>query len=89
MGSRGSTRRSTLYMLAPAVLTIAVVAVFPVARSIYLGFQRVVPAEPSTWVGIANYSTIFRDPDFLDGIRTTALFTASSTGLSFALGLAF
>jgi ABC-type glycerol-3-phosphate transport system permease component len=75
-------------MLAPALLTIAAVALFPIARSIYLGFQRILPNRPASWVGLSNYSTILHDPSFIEAITTTALFTISSAALSFAVGVA-
>ena len=74
-------------MMTPAFVFIGAVALYPIAQSINLSFRGVLPAGTSVYVGLDNYFAVLRDPDFIEAARTTVLFTLSSAGLSFLLGL--
>src|SRR6185503_15716125 len=63
---RQRAERKLAWMLcAPAVIIMALVAVYPIIYAIYLSFQRYdlrFPADQK-WVGLANYSTILSSTD--------------------------
>ena len=82
-GAAGSGR----WMAAPALLAVLAVVVYPLTFSTYYGFRKVLPGVEGEFVGFANYAGLARDPDFVEALSTTALFTAASAGLSCLAGL--
>ncbi len=55
-----------IFMIFPAVCLFALLIVFPVLRTVYLGFTKFnvfIPSE-NEWVGLENYIRIFSDPLF-------------------------
>lgn len=81
-------------LLAPALLFVAAMAVFPLVYSFVLGFREWKLARsvtPGDWVGFQNYWYLLTDdPDFLEAMRVTAVFVVSnvSATLLVALGAA-
>jgi multiple sugar transport system permease protein len=81
-------RRLAYWMILPAVLVIFVIAVYPIAYAIFLSFQKVLPGQPSHWVGIQNYITMFKDPIFHSALLNTIVFTVASVALELVFGMA-
>ena len=70
-----------------ALLIILVVAFFPI-----LYRPRVEPADSTVtgfgpFVGVENYVEMFQNPDFLEGLTNTVIFTVVSVALEFVIGL--
>ena len=80
-------RRTAYYMIAPAVLLIVAIAFFPMIYGVMLSFQEIVPNQPSQWVGLENYRSIFADTDFRTGLLNTSIFTVASVSFEFLFGL--
>jgi multiple sugar transport system permease protein len=64
-------------LIAPAVLLVAAVILYPVVYNVYLSFTHVPlsPAEPITWVGLEHYRTLFSSSEFWAALKTTVVFT--------------
>jgi multiple sugar transport system permease protein len=83
-------RRLGLVLLAPALLVLAVVTVYPVVNVIVLSLQRRVPIFGiAEWIGLAHYAFLMRDPGFWNAARVTLVFVLVSVALELALGLVF
>ena len=81
-------RRAAYYMVLPALLIILVVAFYPVGYSIYLSFFGATINNAGPFVGLQNYTRMFANPEFIEGLTDTAIFTVVSVSLEFVLGLA-
>lgn len=76
--------------VAPMLLAVALVAAWPLARTIAFSFTDAYLSELETWeaIGFANYVALFQDPLWWQAVATTLLFTIVSVGLETMLGLA-
>jgi trehalose/maltose transport system permease protein len=80
-------RRSAYYMVLPSLLIIVVIAFFPILYGIVLSLTDSTVAAFGSFVGVENYVEMFQDPDFLEGLSNTVIFTVVSVALEFILGL--
>lgn len=60
-----------MLFISPAVVGFLVFTLFPLIRSFYLGFTDYNILQPETWVGMDNYSSLFKDEIFLISLRNT------------------
>jgi ABC-type sugar transport system permease subunit len=77
-------------LLAPALLVIALVALYPLGYTLWLSFQQKIIKLPwlqSGWVGLANYRELFAEARFWQALAHTVMFTMVSVSLELALGL--
>lgn len=78
-------------LLAPALLFVAVMALFPLGYSLMLSFREWKLAKSSTagdFVGLSNYTNLLADdPDFFEAIRVTGIFIAADVLLTVAVAL--
>lgn len=92
-GGAGSfTRKRTIYawsFLAPTLLVVAFVALYPLAQTIYLSFTntRFGDAEPARFIGVQNYADLAADGFFRDAVGNTVLFTVITVLIELVLGL--
>jgi trehalose/maltose transport system permease protein len=95
---RGSTRlqrrqtRLAWILLTPSLLIVALVAFYPLGRTVYQSFtnQTFLALEPTKWIGLKNYFGpvgLIHDTVFKDSIITTVKFTVITVGFEFVLGL--
>jgi multiple sugar transport system permease protein len=76
--------------LSPTVLLIVVLMVVPIIMVIGYSFRDNVIVQPeSEFAGLANYAKVLSDPDFLAGLKNTAIFITVSMVAHLVLGLAF
>jgi ABC-type sugar transport system permease subunit len=84
-------RRLAIAFVTPAVAVIALIAIFPLAwtlwNSLHLQDLRM-PWLGHPFVGIDNYVELARDPRFWSSLGHTLFFTAASVSLELVLGLA-
>jgi N,N'-diacetylchitobiose transport system permease protein len=77
-------------MVAPAILGIAVLLLYPLIKSLVLSFQHFRMREliqgNAEWVGFDNYSTILKDSEFWEVVRRTFVFTAINVVLIMVIG---
>ena len=88
---RRSSRRfgqamQALGYIAPALIVILLVIVFPLIYAFYISLQKVSGAS-HTFIGLANYSNILKSDYFWQSTARTLYFTVVSVGLEFLLGL--
>jgi len=86
---RGARRRGLvgwLFVL-PALLMYAVFVLQPLALTIQYSLYRWNGVGPATWVGLANYRTVLRDPDLLGTIVNSFKLVVFFSVVPVSLGL--
>jgi trehalose/maltose transport system permease protein len=88
---RRQTRLAWL-LLTPSLLVVAVVAFYPLGRTVYQSFtnQQFLALEPTKWIGFKNYfgaAGLIHDTVFRDAIVTTVKFTVITVAFEFVLGM--
>jgi multiple sugar transport system permease protein len=73
--------------LAPTVIVLACVVLYPFGSAIVLSFQHKYAGASAKWVGLANYRELFADPVFRKVIWNTIVYTVAAVAIKFALGL--
>jgi ABC-type sugar transport system permease subunit len=64
-----------LTFLAPAVLAAVLLRLWPTVRAFWDSLHNTpLGVEPTHWVGLEQFRTLFTDPDFLNSLKITALF---------------
>jgi N,N'-diacetylchitobiose transport system permease protein len=94
---RGSRPRSAkknlapLWLLTPAGIVIIALTVVPIVFLIVTSFtdfdQRTLFTGAFSWVGLAQYTALFGNPDFWWALLRTVLFTAAMVAGSVAIGM--
>src|SRR5919198_4968049 len=79
-------------LLTPSLLIVALVAFYPLGRTVYQSFtnQTFLALEPTKWIGLKNYfgpAGLIHDTVFKNAIITTVKFTAITVSFEFVLGL--
>jgi len=76
-------------MLIPAIAVVALVAIYPLARTVYQSFtnQQFLALEPTKWIGFKNYRDLWHDTDFRHAIWVTVKFTLITVFFEFLLGM--
>jgi N,N'-diacetylchitobiose transport system permease protein len=84
-------RTVPLLLIAPVLVTIAVILVYPLYFLVRLSFQRYGLFElirhAGVDVGLANYRSVLGDQIFWHTLIRTVLFTAANVGLTIGLGM--
>ncbi len=81
-------RRQALLLVAPAVLVLAGVALYPLVAAVALSLQRVVLVfGEREFIGLDNYRFLLQDPRFWSALGNTAYFTLVAVSLELLLGL--
>lgn len=93
---RTRTRRSALRRvvpygyLSPTMVLIFVLMVIPIAMVVSYSFKdNVIVEQNPVVVGLANYTAVLTDPDFLAALKNTFVFITVSTVAHLVLGLTF
>ena len=77
--------RSGYGFVAPALILLIAMNIFPLLYSIYLSFTNAeLTGGELAGVGGRNYDMVFRASMFADALRTTAAFVAAGAGLCVA-----
>jgi trehalose/maltose transport system permease protein len=77
-------------LVAPSVLVVIVVALYPLFQTFRLSFTnaRFGSTRPERYVGWDNYQRLWNDPDFRSALWHTIQFTIASVTLELVLGVA-
>jgi len=76
--------------LSPTLLLIFVLMVIPIAMVVSYSFKdNVIVEQNPVFAGLANYTTVLTDPDFLAALKNSFVFITVSTLAHLVLGLAF
>ncbi len=74
--------------MAPFLAVFALVFAAPIGYSIYLSLYRTRLIGGTTFVGLQNYTDVFRDPHFWSSLARVALFLATQVPIMLLLALA-
>ncbi|WP_342449446.1 carbohydrate ABC transporter permease [Falsiroseomonas frigidaquae] len=82
-------RRSAWLFLLPVLLTIAAVAGWPLARTIWFSLTdaRLDDMAATSFIGLENYLFLARDPEWWVAVRNTLVFAGVSVTLETLLGI--
>jgi multiple sugar transport system permease protein len=64
-----------LAMIAPLGLGLGIFYLWPVVQTVYFSFTEWGPFGDSVWTGLANYRKLFHDPEVLQALRNTGVYT--------------
>jgi ABC-type sugar transport system permease subunit len=88
---RARTRegRFALVLLAPSVVVVFGIVIYPILRTLYTSFFAVDTPFPGhfPFVGLRNYTFALSQAEFWSAVERTAYFTFVSTGLELAFGM--
>jgi len=70
--------------VAPAVVLIGIFGLVPIAWSAIMSFQANDLVSAPSWVGLANYQALAKDPVFMASVRHTLVYTALFVPISVA-----
>jgi trehalose/maltose transport system permease protein len=90
-GRGRSDRRIGLLLIAPAVIALGAVTIFPLVYNAWNSVhndQLANPAAGHGWSGLQNYRELFTEPGFTADLVHTLFFTVVSVGIEMCLGLA-
>ncbi|MFC4598086.1 carbohydrate ABC transporter permease [Cohnella hongkongensis] len=74
--------------IAPWLIGFLLLTVWPMGQSLYFSFTDYSLLQPANWVGWQNYDKIFnRDSTFVNSLKATFLFVATSVPLKLAFAL--
>ncbi len=79
------------FLLAPLLIFVFVIAIYPLAFSFFISFFKYRLTDPNqtkTFVGLANYIAAFKDPQVLKAISNTLVFVAGTVIIEMFFGLA-
>lgn len=64
----------------PSLICFAVFSFYPMGNALYMSFTRkdLLSLAAPQWIGVKNYTYLFRSPEFWNSIKDTALFTVGS-----------
>lgn len=78
-----------LALIAPTVVILSAVIVYPLLWAIYLSFFSLyTPTLAGSWVGIDNYRAVLGSGDFWSALATTAIWTVGTLTLQIVFGVA-
>jgi trehalose/maltose transport system permease protein len=82
--------RSAWLFMAPMLIVLALVAGWPLLRTIWFGFTDATLADlgAAEFIGFVNYYYLLTDPDWWNAVRNTLVFTGVSLTLETILGMA-
>jgi len=79
-------------LLGPAAAVLGLILAYPLYLLVKMSFQRYgitsLFTHKGTWIGTANYASIFHDSEFWHVVLRTVLFTAACVTLTMVLGTA-
>ncbi|MER7915678.1 MULTISPECIES: sugar ABC transporter permease [unclassified Streptomyces] len=88
-GDRGRRRlidqlRAYAFLLG-GLLCFVLFSWYPAIRAVVIAFQKYTPGSPPQWVGTANFTRVWHDPDFAAAWRNTFCFTLLALLIGFAV----
>ena len=75
-------------LIAPVILILCVVVVYPLVSAIYLSlFSIYTPTMEGEWVGLANYSRLLQSAEFWRSLLNNVVWTAGTLTLQLVFGI--
>ena len=72
--------------MVPSFAILGTFVLYPIVQSFIYSFQDVTIGGPTTWIGLQNYVTLFKDPQFWNALGITLEYTAASVIVLVVLG---
>ncbi len=69
------SRMTAWGFVTPAVITLALLLLYPFFYGIYISFFKTNLVNKWTFVGLKNYVNVLTDEDFLNSMKITVIFT--------------
>jgi multiple sugar transport system permease protein len=87
---RGDETLVALLLIAPSVIYLFVMSIYPTFYSLWLSFHNYMIFRPGTasFSGFENFSDLFDDFTFRTSLRVTVLFAFGAVAIEFVVGLA-
>ncbi len=84
-------RRAFTFFVLPSVSVMTMLMVVPLGTTIWLSLTDLLlrDLDNSSFIGLANYSEVLRDPDFWRATRFTLAFVAITVPIEMTLGIVF
>jgi multiple sugar transport system permease protein len=79
--------RLGIKLVAPAVIIIGLLIIYPIFYNIYLSFFDVSMIGDTKFIGLENYKNVIFDPSFWKSVFTTFVYVIATTVLTTLLGL--
>ncbi|WP_439544918.1 carbohydrate ABC transporter permease [Sandarakinorhabdus sp.] len=77
-----------LVLIAPTILVLGAVIVYPLLSAIYLSFFSIyTPTLDGNWVGLSNYRELLANGGFWSALLTTAIWTVGTLTLQIIVGV--
>jgi multiple sugar transport system permease protein len=89
LGQLSEGRYWTLLLIAPSLILILAVILYPVGSGIAISFQKLQLNRPDRtgFIGFGNYLALFKDPIFIQSLGNTLTWVVNGIASQFALGL--
>ncbi|WP_026929666.1 carbohydrate ABC transporter permease [Glycomyces tenuis] len=89
-GGRPLRNAKAAAFLAPALIILGLFVIWPMLSALRLSFTDASGFGREEWIGLENYIEVFTDPDILNAVGNTLLYTVlfTPTAVAAALGLA-
>lgn len=84
---RRRTALTALVFLIPALVVFGAFSWWPIIRGLLISFQRTNLVDPSVWVGLENFATLFTDPLLGTAVANTLLFVGLALLIGFPVPL--
>jgi len=87
--SRQNTAKTAALLIAPSLVVMAVIILYPLLNAVWLSFFNYQLTKPNQmgFSFLENYVTLIGDAQFWGAFQTTVLFTAITVAISLVLGL--
>ena len=80
-------RRFHLYLMLPAIITLAAITIYPFFWLIYMSLHKIVINGSDLWVGLSNYTALFSDEKYIQGWLLLAKYSGLCLGFEIIVGL--
>ncbi|MFB6465527.1 carbohydrate ABC transporter permease [Cytobacillus sp. Hz8] len=83
--------RDAWIMMAPAIIIMLVIAVYPILRTFWISLHQMVLTDPGSgypFIGLKNYMKVFQDPRGMAALTFTLKFTITTVVLELIVGFA-
>lgn len=90
VGRAWTERRAPALFLAPAVVALAAIGLYPTVQALVTSFRQYLVSKPNVprdFVGFANYITVLNDGTFWEALGRTFTFLAMALPIELAIGL--
>lgn len=87
-GTRLGEEGTAWLFLAPALLLLGGMLLYPIGYTIVVSFSEfdLATFEPGAWVGWSNYAAVLNDPGFFESLKVTAIYLILALPLQMVLG---